>query len=51
MKSKPAIDRMVVETARFAEERILVTGGGGFLGAALVRAMLDRGAFVTVLDD
>ena len=31
--------------------RILVTGGGGFIGANLVRLLLDEGARVTVLDD
>ncbi len=32
-------------------QRILVTGGGGFIGANLVRLLLDEGARVTVLDD
>jgi len=32
-------------------ERVLITGGAGFIGLALARAALDRGAQVTLLDN
>jgi UDP-glucose 4-epimerase len=33
-----------------SEKRVLVTGGGGFVGAPTVRALVERGANVRVLD-
>ena len=32
-------------------ERFLLTGGAGFIGSHVLRALLDRGAHVTVVDD
>lgn len=34
-----------------SHERLVITGGAGFVGSNLVRFCLDRGAHVTVLDD
>ncbi|MGD0248759.1 MAG: NAD-dependent epimerase/dehydratase family protein, partial [Candidatus Limnocylindrales bacterium] len=41
---------MMLERA-FGGRRVLVTGGAGFVGSALVRRLIVAGARVTVLDD
>jgi UDP-glucose 4-epimerase len=49
MKSKN--DIVAPESVHFADEKILVTGGGGFIGSAVVKTLLAEGASVVVLDD
>jgi UDP-glucose 4-epimerase len=36
---------------RFRSKRVLVTGGGGFVGSNLVKKLYEEGANITVLDD
>lgn len=44
-------DSKLKASAALAGQRILVTGGAGFVGASTVVRLLDIGASVTVLDD
>ena len=40
-----------MEKIDFSKERILVTGGAGFVGSNIVNTLLNYGAYVVVLDD
>ena len=42
---------MMAPERSFGGRRILVTGGAGFVGGAVVKRLVDAGAKVTVLDD
>jgi UDP-glucose 4-epimerase len=51
MEPKQTQDVKTPEGVHFADERVLVTGGGGFIGSAVVKSLLAGGASVVVLDD
>ena len=35
----------------YKDKRVLVTGGAGFIGSALVKQLSEYGAIITVLDN
>jgi UDP-glucose 4-epimerase len=41
----------VIESSQFAEKKILITGGVGFIGSNLARRLVDLGARVTLVDN
>ena len=47
--TEPAMSDQIARA--FSGRRVLVTGGAGFVGGALVRRLADADAKVTVLDD
>jgi len=51
MQTKEKKNETTNQDPQFMNEKILVTGGGGFLGSAVARALIEKGASVIVLDD
>jgi UDP-glucose 4-epimerase len=51
MEAKSKTNAATAQNLHFENEKILVTGGGGFLGSAVTRTLLEKGASVVVLDD
>jgi len=40
-----------VKNLKLEDARVLVTGGAGFIGSEVVKQLVDRGSYVTVLDN
>lgn len=45
------VDWAALHAAAFRDERVLITGGAGFIGSHLAEALVQLGASVVVLDD
>ena len=41
----------MIELANLEDNRILVTGGAGFIGSEVVKQLIKKNSFVTVLDN
>jgi UDP-glucose 4-epimerase len=51
METNKKMNAAASQNRHFENEKILVTGGGGFLGSAVARTLIEKGASVVVMDD
>jgi UDP-glucose 4-epimerase len=51
METNHKMNVAAAQNPHLENEKILVTGGGGFLGSAFARTLIDKGASAVVLDD